>query len=79
MGQRVPCELEDCRPAGFTVTLLVLHCPRCGRLSCCAVEGAALRVGKRRVLLKPTGVADWPHLRCHTCESADLHLVEDLR
>jgi hypothetical protein len=79
MGSRGDGKLEDWRPAGFLITVLVLHCPRCGRLSCCAVEGAALSLGPRRVLLRADGVSDWPVLRCHLCESADLDLVEDLR
>jgi hypothetical protein len=79
MGKPIPRELEDYLPAGFLVTVLVLHCPRCGRLNCYAVEGAALHVGRRRVLLRATGISDWPVLRCHVCESADLNLVEDLR
>jgi hypothetical protein len=79
MGQRMARELEEGRPAGFCVTLLVLHCPRCGRMNLCALEGAALRVGRRRVLLKATGLSDWPRLRCRGCEGQDLYLVEDLR
>jgi hypothetical protein len=72
-------EIVDWRPAGLAVTVLVLHCPRCGRLNCCAVEGAALQAGRRRILLGPEGARDWPLLRCHVCESANLDLVQDLR
>jgi hypothetical protein len=67
------------RPVGYPVTLLVLYCARCRRLSTAAVDGACLQRDRQRIVLRDHGVCEWPVLRCPTCESTDLHLVEDLR
>ncbi|MBM4025158.1 MAG: hypothetical protein FJ280_07070 [Planctomycetes bacterium] len=64
--------------AGYAVTVLALVCQDCGRINLCAVEGAAVQSGRRRVLLRPPGPVPWPVLVCARCESRRLLLVEDL-
>jgi len=70
--------IRDFRPAGLAVTLLVVHCPRCCRLTAQAVDEVCLRRGTQRVLLRRDRLADWPAFRCQACESEDAHLVEDV-
>jgi len=70
--------IRDFRPAGLAVTLLVVHCPRCSRLSVHAVDGVCLRRGTQRVLLRRDRLADWPAFRCPHCDSADVAWVEDV-
>jgi hypothetical protein len=70
---------EDWQAVGFPVTVLVVHCPRCGRLSCLALDGALLRSGRRRAFVRATGQAALPELRCRGCESRQLEILEDLR
>ncbi|MBM4028648.1 MAG: hypothetical protein FJ280_25115 [Planctomycetes bacterium] len=64
--------------AGYAVTVLALVCQDCGRLNLCAVEGAGVQSGRRRVLLRPEGAAPWPRFRCRRCESGRLLLLEEV-
>ena len=69
-------------PHGAKEAPVVLPAERSGSgpaVACFALDGTILRVGRRRVFLRPTSEAELPILRCRACESAELHLLEDLR
>jgi len=69
----------EIRSLGFPVTLLIVHCGHCGRLSCFAVDGAWLAVGGRHLFVRGTGESRLPKLACRACNGTEVSVLEDLR